>query len=110
MQNESSIWLIESPVVMVEGEQVAFSVDWQGAANVTGPGATVYKNGVDITAETMAAGDQHVVNGSVQTLKRLLARETDGGARYVVVVEADVDGNHERRKLLVHIVHRGAEG
>ncbi|MCW5876893.1 MAG: hypothetical protein KIS85_08425 [Anaerolineales bacterium] len=109
MQNEDNIWLIESPIVMVEGEEIAFSVDWQGAANVSSPAAQAYKNGVDITAEVMSAGDQHLVNGSVQTLRRLQARAGDGGSRYVLVVEAEVDGNLERRKLLVHIARAGAE-
>jgi hypothetical protein len=109
MENENSIWLIESPVVMVEGEQIAYSVDWQGAANVTNPDAFVFKNGVDITEEAMDAEDAHVVNGNVLTLMKLRARESDGGARYVLVVEADVDGNRERRKLLIHIVRAHAE-
>lgn len=109
MESESNIWLIESPVVMVEGEQIAYSVDWQGGANVTNPAAAVYKNGVDITAEAMDAGDAHIINGNVLTLKRLRARNSDGGARYVLVVEADVDGNRERRKLLIHVVKAGAE-
>ncbi len=109
METQTNVWLIESPVVMVEGEQIAFSVDWQGAASVVNPGAAVYKNGADISAETMDAGDQNVVNGTVQTLKLLRAREGDGGSRYVVVAAADVDGNHEKRKLLVHIVRAGAE-
>lgn len=55
------------------------------------------------------AGDAHVINGNVLTLKKLRALSTDGGARYVLVVEADVDGNRERRKLLIHIVRAGAE-
>lgn len=109
MHNEASIWLMESPAVMVEGEQIAYSVDWQGAANVTNPAAFVFKNGVDLTAETMDGDDAHVVNGSVLTLMKLLARPGDGGARYVLVVEADVDGNRERRKLLVHVVRATAE-
>lgn len=110
MNSETSIWLIESPVVMVEGEKIAYSVDWQGAANLTNPAAFVYKNGVDITDQTMDGEDEHAINGSVLTLRRLQARSNDGGSRYVVLVEADVDGNRERRKLLVHIVRSAAEG
>jgi hypothetical protein len=109
METETSIWLIESPVVMVEGEQIAYSVDWQGAARVESPAAVVYKNGADITAQTMDAGDEHVITGSVLTLKKLRALSGDGGARYVLVVEAEVDGNLERRKLLIHIVKANAE-
>ena len=110
MSNESDIWLIESPVTMVEGEQIGFSVDWQGAARLSNPQAAVYKNGADITEQAMDAGDEHVINGNVLTLKKLRARQTDGGSRYVLVVEADVDNNRERRKLLIHIVKAGAEG
>src|SRR3990172_1421494 len=86
MESETTVWLIESPVVMVEGEQIAYSVDWQGAA-----------------------GDEHVITGSVLTLKKLRARSGDGAARYVLVVEAEVDGNLERRKLLIHIARASAE-
>jgi hypothetical protein len=110
MEAQHDIWLIESPVVMVEGEQVAYSVDWQGAASVTNPQALAFKSGVDITTDVMDAGDEHIINGSVLTLMRLRARQGDGGARYVLVVEADVDGNRERRKLLIHIVRAHAEG
>ncbi len=106
---EAEIWLIESPVTMVEGEQIAFSVDWQGAARVSDPEASVYKNEIDVTTQCMDAGDEHVINGNVLTLKKLRARSTDGGASYVVVVEADVDNNLERRKLLIRIVRAGAE-
>ncbi len=109
MESDTTIWLIESPVVMVEGEQIAYSVDWQGAARVETPQAAVYKNGTDITAQSMDAGDEHIVTGSVLTLKKLRARNGDGGARYVLVVEAGVDGNLERRKLLIHIVRASAE-
>ncbi|MEX1247549.1 MAG: hypothetical protein WEA61_03640 [Anaerolineales bacterium] len=109
MESENSIWLIESPVVMVEREEIAYSVDWQGAANVANPAATIYKNGMDITDLTMDGEDEHVINGNVLTLKRLRAGDSDGGARYVLVVEADVDGNRERRKLLVRVVRAAAE-
>ena len=108
-ETDNSIWLIESPVVMVEGEQIAYSVDWQGAVRVGSPQAAVYKKGADITAETMDAGDVHVITGSVFTLKKLRARIGDGGARYVLVVEAQVDGNLERRKLLIHIARASSE-
>jgi hypothetical protein len=109
MASEASVWLIESPVTMVEGELIAYSVDWQGAAYVSDPEANVYKNGVDITEECMDGEDTHVINGNVLTLKKLQARATDGGARYVLVIEANVDGNLERRKLLIHIVRASEE-
>ena len=103
MSNDASTWLIESPVTMVEGEQIAFSIDWLGAAKVSAPVGEVYKNGVDISAQVMDAGDEHLISGNVLTLKKIRARSTDGGSRYVVMVEANVNGNIERRKLLILI-------
>lgn len=107
--SEASVWLVESPITMVEGEQIAFSVEWQGAARVDQAEASVFKNAVDITDAAMAGADAHVVNGNVVTLKKLTAGANDGGGRYVVVAEADVDGNREKRKLLVKIVKLSAE-
>jgi hypothetical protein len=104
-----SVWLVESPITMVEGEEIAFSIEWQGAARVSEAEATVFKNAVDITEQTMEGDDEHVINGNVLTLKKLTAGANDGGARYVVVAEADVDGNREKRKLLVRIVKLSAE-
>lgn len=106
---DANVWLVESPVTMLEGEQIAFSVDWQGAARVSAAEVIVFKNGVDITEETMEGDDEHVINGNVLTLKKLTARSADGGARYVLVIEADVDGNLERRKLLIRVVRANSE-
>ncbi|MCW5874163.1 MAG: hypothetical protein KIS88_05905 [Anaerolineales bacterium] len=104
-----TVWLIDSPVSMVAGEQIAYSVDWQGATSVGAPTALVYRNGVDITAQAMDAGDAHIITGSVLTLKKLRALDADGGASYVVMIAAVVDGNQERRKLLVQVVSPSAE-
>lgn len=109
MGAESGVWLIDSPVSMVAGEQIAYSVDWQGATYVAEPEVLVYKNGADISAQALDGGDDHVVTGNVLTLKKLHAAESDGGASYVVVITAQVDGNRERRKLLVQVVKPGAE-
>lgn len=110
MVEQSNLWLIESPVNMVEGEQIAFSVDWQGAASVSDPDVVVFKNGVDITDQVLISSDSHVVSGVVLTLRKITARNTDGGARYVVVIQATVDGNKEKRKLLIRVARAAAEG
>jgi len=106
---EKTVWLIDSPVSMVAGEQIAYSVDWQGATSVSAPQAVVYRNGADVTSEVMDAGDAHIITGSVLTLKKLRALDADGGARYVVLIGAMVDGNQERRKLLVQVAAPSAE-
>jgi hypothetical protein len=106
---DNSIWLLDSPVTMLEGEEIAFSVDWQGATVVSDAAVTVYKNAADITDEAMGGADAHLINGNVLTMKKLTAGATDGGSRYVLLIEAMVDGNRERRKLLVQIVRADAE-
>ena len=107
---ENEIWLIESPVVMVEGEVIAYSVDWLGASKVESPSVTVYKNGQDVTSSVMVSGDSHTVSGNVLTMKKITAGGSDGGANYVVVVQCGVDNNTEIRKLLVQVVKASEEG
>lgn len=109
MNEGNGVWLIESPITMVEGEQIAFSVNWLGASKVTSPVVDIYKNGADITEEVLGAGDEYVISSNVLTLKKLRARDTDGGAKYVMVIEANVNSNTERRKLLIHIVRSESE-
>jgi hypothetical protein len=106
----NKIWLVESPVRMIEGEEITFSVEWSGAANVETPSSKVFKNGVDITGTVMISGDQDTVGGNVQTLRRITAQSGDGGSRYVIEVSADVDNNTEKRKLLIQVVRPGDEG
>jgi hypothetical protein len=95
---------------MIEGEEIAFSVEWIGAVNLTEPTSKVYKNGVDISENTMISGDSDSASGNIQTLKRITARDGDGDSRYVVEIGAKVDNNTEKRKLLIQIVRPGDEG
>ncbi len=104
----SNLWLNESPMTMIEGETVTFSVTWLGATDVSSPGATVYKNGADVTSTVMPSG-AHSASGNVQALKPMAAGSNDGGNAYVVVVQAAVDGNTERRKLLVKVLKASEE-
>lgn len=102
-------WLIESPVTMVEGEAITFSVDWLGAAKVEDPEVTIFKNGQDISSTVMVSGDEFVISNNVVTLKKITAGENDGGATYVVAICCTVDSNTEIRKLLIHIVKANSE-
>ena len=106
----NQIWLAESPVRMIEGEEIAFSVEWCGAAQVQQPGSRVFRHGVEITETVMVSGDEDTASGSLQTLRRITALSGDGGNRYVVEVCANVDNNIEKRKLLIQIVKPGDEG
>ena len=104
------IWLVESPMTMIEGEEIAFSVEWIGAVNLSEPTSKVFRNGLDISAEAMISGDSDETSGNIQTLKKITARSGDGGSRYVVEVGALVDNNAEKRKFLIQIVRPGDEG
>ncbi len=110
MTQKNNIWLIESPVQIVSGEVIAYSVDWLGASKVENPAVTIYKNAQDITSSVLVSGDNHVVSGNVVTLKKLTAGANDGGSHYVLVVQCDVDNKTEKRKLLVQVVKESAEG
>lgn len=107
---KDSIWLVESPLTMMEGEEIAFSVEWSGAVSVSDPTSQVYKNGEEITEEVMVCGDSESASGNVHSLRRITAQSGDGGERYVVAMHANVDNNIEARKLLIYIVKPGAEG
>jgi hypothetical protein len=110
MVDTKEIWLIESPVTMVEGEVIAYSVDWLGANKVENPNIKVYKNGSDYTSTCMVSGGSHVISGNVLTMKKISAIANDGGSRYVVVIQCGVDNNTEIRKLLIQIVKAYEEG
>ena len=101
--------IIESPIGMIEGEKVTFSITWLGVTTLSSPTAVVYKSGTDISSTAMASGS-HSVSGNVQTLKELTAIAGDGGKRYIVIIEAVIDsGNVERRKLIVNIIKDESE-
>lgn len=96
------IWTVQREVAMLEGEAIAFSVAFVGATNVSSPASTVYKNGADYSGTVQSGSDS--VSGQTVTLKMISAQAGDGGSVYVVVVQAVVDGNTEKRKFLIRVV------
>ncbi|MCB2178543.1 hypothetical protein KQH61_03920 [bacterium] len=102
----SEIWVVEKDQTMIEGEALTFSVDFIGASVVTSPTSKIYKNGADYSGTVQSSVDS--ANGSVVTLKTITAQANDGGSVYVVVVQANVDGNVEKRKFLIRVVAPGA--
>ena len=93
---------------MIEGEALTFSVDFIGASIVTSPSSKVYKNKSDYSGTVQSGSDS--ASGSVVTLKTITAQPNDGGSVYVVVVQAVVDGNVEKRKFLIRVVSPGEIG
>ena len=102
MARTIEVWVDEKEVDMVEGETITFAVEFKGAVSVSGPGATVYRSGTDVTSTVMPSGS-HTASSNVVTLKPLTAQSGDGGQEYVVAVSATVDGNSEIRKFQVNI-------
>ncbi len=100
---ERTLWLIESPLAVIAGEELTCRVEWLAAGRVEDPAAWVFLDGVDITAEVMPGEDEHRVRGRVMTLKRLAPRPEDGGQQYLLLVQALVDGDLQRRKCLVEV-------
>ena len=99
----SDLWLLESPMEIIAGESVTFSVEWLGATTLASPTAYVYFNNTDVTSSIMASGS-HSVSGNIQTLKAITARTTEQGGSYVITIECTVDGNTERRKFELRVL------
>jgi len=97
-----STWVVEKDQVMVEGEELTFSVQFLGATTVTSPETKCYRNGSDYSATALSGSD--TVSGDTVTCKEVTAQANDAGSVYVMCVKATVDGNVEMRKFLVRIV------
>ena len=96
------IMVVESPVNMLEGEALTFSLTWLGASSVTAQSSVLYKDRSDYTSTAMSGSSS--ASGIVQTLETITAQAGDGGKKYVVAIKATVDGNTEIRKLIVNVV------
>ena len=99
----TDVWLLESPIVAIEGESLVFNVTMLGASSVSSPTAFVYFNGTDVTSAAMPSGS-HSVSGNVITLKALSVLAAYAGGELVVVPQATVDGNTELRKFMVSVL------
>lgn len=89
-------------VEQIESEIITRSYRWEGATTISGPSATVYRAGENITTTAMPSGS-NTVSGDIITIKPLVALDDDAGQEYVVLILATVDGNYEARKQLVKI-------
>lgn len=103
------VWVLESPVQMVETEVIAYSIDWLGASSVAVSTVNVYRNGIDVTSSVMISGDSNAVSGNVLTMKKITAVDGHGGSKYVVVAKCTVDNNTEIRKVEIEILTDTAE-
>ena len=103
MQKEQ-IFIIESPVSMIEGEILRYSVEFLDSDTVTNADMIVYHEGKPVTGDILISGDSFIYNPPVLTLKKITAKDGHGGGDYVVIIEAIVDGNTERKTKWVIII------
>jgi hypothetical protein len=93
-----TVWAIESPVTMVEGESRTFTVQFLGASSVSSPSVKAYHNKSDVTS-TLFPTNTPTASGDTVTLSPLEGIE--GGETYVIVVTATVDSNTEIGKFQI---------
>ncbi len=98
--------IVESPIEMIEGEAITFLIDWEGASSITEAASVVYleSSEADITSAVMPTATGSDDGVSVQTLGELTAQADHGGNRYILIVTCTVDGNTEKRKLIINII------
>ena len=109
MIDKGNIFIIESPVSMLEGETIKFSIEWLGASRLVNPTMAVYQNGKDISSSVLLFFDDYEISGTVLTLRKISAKLNDGGSQYVVLIQCSVDANIERRKLVIEIIKSNTE-
>jgi len=104
---DNTLWVLEGPQTMREGETVTYSLTWLGGTNLSTPSAIVYKNGTVVTTAVMPSGS-HSVSGNVQTLKPVTIPAGYGGSTIVVEASCIVDGNTEKRGIQIKCLKPGA--
>ena len=94
---EKAAFVLESPLTVVEGESITYSVTYLGITTCSSPTALVYRNGSnDVTSTVMPSGS-HSAAGNVVTLKP--ATGMVGNANYVIAVTCTADGNTRVKKI-----------
>ena len=104
MKNLEAIWILESPVHVVEGISIPFTITFPWATTVSAsPTVEIYKDGSSTnTASTYMPSGSHSVSGNTLTMKNLTAVVP---GKYVLVINATVDGVADVWKLGV-VVHK----
>ena len=104
----ANLMIVESPVDQIEGETITRTVEWQGSSSVTAAQSVVYLDG-DVYTSTAIPSGTSTDSGTVQTLEPLFTAAGDGGKKYVQIITATVDGNTEKRKLIINVIDASSE-
>jgi hypothetical protein len=105
-------FVLESPQIMIAGEAFAFTAEYLGAISASSPSSTIYIGESDSSASLMISGDSDSVSGSspfIQTAKKVTARLTDAGQKYVLVFQCTIDNNIQITRLQIDVVSPGQE-
>ena len=100
------IWTVPgsptSPIIMIEGDVITFSVKYTGASSAAASAITCYKGETDISSTAFAGSTSE--SGDTVTWKALTAGASDGGEVYIVASKCTVDTNTLTVKTYIKIV------
>jgi hypothetical protein len=99
------VWVRESPLDVVEGEELTYDLTWEVGTTLTDPSAKIYRNGRDVSATMMVTGSDSI-SGRVQAIKKITSLKANNV--YIVVFKCTVDGQVELRKLQLNCQAPGA--
>ena len=94
----------EKDIAMVEGESIAFQIEYIGASSVSSVTYKVYRRRSDITATVMTGSA--TVSGNIVTLPSLTPIDGDGKKYYGLAVTATVDGSTFVTKASIKVLRK----
>lgn len=99
-----AIWVNESPIALVEGEEPVFTVTIAGASTIASPSVKLYKGGQDVTSTNMTGSAS--TNGTTNvTLPKIVS--TKGGNTYIAAITATINGVVEIKKVKFYVQKPG---
>ena len=99
------VWVRESPLDVVEGEELSYDMTWEIGTTFSDPSAKIYRNNRDVSATMMLSGADAVA-GRVQSIKKISNFKANNV--YIVDIKCTVDGNTEIRKLQLNCQSPGS--
>lgn len=99
-----TIWVNESPIALVEGEEPVFTVTVAGASSISSPSVKIYKGGQDVTSTNMT-GSASTNGVNDITLPKIVS--VKGGNTYIVAITATINSVVEIKKIKIYVQKPG---